>query len=81
MMITLALNGLIDFCVSFHFVSLLIRVKAWAIFRICLQQLIKPRTQTKVVLLLYQEPFPANNLKKYNKNAKPNKDIFLYPKI
>ena len=31
--------------------------------------------------MLLQNPFPADNLKKYNKNAKPNKDIFLHPKI
>ena len=29
----------------------------------------------------YWKPLPAGNLKKYNKNAKLNKDIFLYPKI
>ena len=32
-------------------------------------------------LMLLQNPFPADNLKKYNKNDKPNKDIFLHPKI
>ena len=32
-------------------------------------------------LCVLQKPFPADNLKKYNKNAKPNKDIFLYPML
>ena len=34
-----------------------------------------------IMFLLFQKPFPVDNLKKCNKNAKPNKDIFLYPKI
>ena len=36
---------------------------------------------TMRICIKHQKPFPADNLKKYKKNAKPNKDIFLYPKI
>ena len=38
-------------------------------------------TQNTGALTQLKKLFPANNLKKSNKNAKPNKDIFLHPKI
>ena len=38
-------------------------------------------TQNTGALTQLKKLFLANNLKKYKRNAKPNKDIFLYPKI
>ena len=36
--------------------------------------------QTEKTIEVAKKPSPTDNSKQYNKNAKPNKDIFFYPK-